>query len=122
MSAPVTSVTDLWRVGREVVRTQKADAAHRSCGATGHNWPKCRARNIELMLSKMCAAAREGVIALTASVPHLASNKAMVARKLLPERRDDSILAITIGDKLVKTFRKHVTCPVPERREKKEAR
>ncbi len=121
MSAPVTSIADLWRVGSEVVRTQKADAACRSCGATGHKWPKCRARNIELMLSKMSVLpSREGVIALSVvHVPQVASNKVAVARKLLPERRDDTILAVTIGAKPAAVLQKPVACLVPQRGERK---
>lgn len=49
----VTTIADLFRVGSKVSKTPKADAECRSCGGTGHKWPKCRARSIELMLVKI---------------------------------------------------------------------
>ncbi len=52
-SVNVTTISDLWRVGSKVSKTPKADAECRSCGGTGHKWPKYRTRNIELMLVKI---------------------------------------------------------------------
>ncbi len=53
------SIADLWRVGSAVARTHKANATCNAASGAAlpkHKWLKCRARSIELMLSKWCAA------------------------------------------------------------------
>ncbi len=49
------ALSDLWLVDSAVERRVRAEATCISCGATGHKWPKCRARNIEPMLVKIQA-------------------------------------------------------------------
>jgi hypothetical protein len=59
----VKSFADLWLVGNDARSRKRKEAECSSCGVVGHKWPKCRARNIELMLVNLgaiakCAAAR----------------------------------------------------------------
>ncbi len=46
----VKAFADLWLVGNDARSKKRKEAECSSCGAAGHKWPKCRARNIELML------------------------------------------------------------------------
>ncbi len=64
----VKSILELaWRDGTAGKRKMRAEATCLSCGDTGHKWPKCRARNIELMLVNIKAMVRrEEVFALHA--------------------------------------------------------
>jgi hypothetical protein len=45
-----TSLADLWLVDNVAVSKKHQQAKCSSCGSVGHKWPKCRARNVELML------------------------------------------------------------------------
>lgn len=46
----VSCIDDLFWTHSKPKTTVKAEAKCASCGGTGHKWPKCRSRNIELML------------------------------------------------------------------------
>ncbi len=45
-----TSLADLWLVDNVAISKKHQQAKCSSCGSVGHKWPKCRARNVELML------------------------------------------------------------------------
>ena len=47
----VKTFADLWLVGNDGERKSRKEAECSSCGAVGHKWPKCRARNIELLVN-----------------------------------------------------------------------
>ncbi len=63
VAAPKTvkSLSDLWLVENGGKSKRREEAHCSSCGALGHKWPKCRARNIELMLVNIGAMPSEPV-------------------------------------------------------------
>lgn len=56
------SVSDLWLVENEAKKKTRKEARCASCGAFGHKWPKCRFRNIELMLVNINAMPSEPIL------------------------------------------------------------
>ncbi len=57
----VKSLSDLWLVENGGKSKTREEAHCSSCGALGHKWPKCRARNIELTLVNIGAMPSEPV-------------------------------------------------------------
>jgi hypothetical protein len=58
----VKSFADLWLVGNDARGKKRKEAECSSCEAIGHKWPKCRARNIELMLVNIGAMPSEPLL------------------------------------------------------------
>jgi hypothetical protein len=66
----VQSFADFWLVGNDAGASKKVKESECSaCGKAGHKWPKCRARNIELMLVSIGAMSNGQSEVLVASPP-----------------------------------------------------
>jgi hypothetical protein len=66
------SLSDLWVVENEARLTKREEAKCSACGETGHKWPKCRARNVELMLVNIGAMPLQPVLAPQPQVARVA--------------------------------------------------
>ncbi len=74
----VKSLSDLWLVDTDGKSKTLKEAHCSSCGALRHKWPKCRSRNIELMLVKIGAMISEPLL-----LPEPRASRAAGAAELL---------------------------------------
>jgi hypothetical protein len=105
----VKSFADLWLVGNDARSKKRKEAECSSCGAVGHKWPKCRARNIELMLVNIGSMPSEPLVLPQPCPDQLTKVTEPLMREVMemnPELPDVELAAEKIAKERVKV----VTC------------